>query len=82
MGIWHERIAFLPKSTVHAPHIAMPHPNLVPTNPRLSRKTQSKGVAGSASTVSVLPFIFNLKIATLIFYFLYEKKRIIAKRQI
>src|SRR5437016_14516124 len=35
--------------TVQAPHCAMPQPYLVPVKPRLSRKTQSRGVEGSTS---------------------------------
>ena len=37
--------------TVQAPHAAMPHPNLVPVNPSVSRSTHSSGVSGSTSTV-------------------------------
>src|SRR5829696_7737324 len=53
----HERIGLPSRCTVHAPHNAMPQPNLVPVMPRLSRKTQSSGVLGSTSTPRFLPLI-------------------------
>jgi hypothetical protein len=34
----------------------MPHPNLVPVNPIVSRNTQSSGVSGSTSTLWMRPF--------------------------
>ena len=39
--------------TVQAPQAAMPHPNLVPVSPSVSRSTHSSGVSGSTSTVRV-----------------------------
>ena len=44
------------RCTVQAPQAAMPHPNLVPVNPSVSRSTHSSGVSGSTSTVRVCPF--------------------------
>src|ERR1700754_4756287 len=38
----------------------MPQPYFVPVKPSESRNTQSKGVAGSTSTVSCLPLTFRL----------------------
>ena len=37
-------------------HSAMPHPNFVPVNPKVSRSTQSSGVSGVTSTDCALPF--------------------------
>jgi hypothetical protein len=42
----------------------MPQPNFVPVIPRLSRNAQSKGVAGSASTSTALPFTFKRVMTT------------------
>src|SRR5215469_18594057 len=38
----------------------MPHPYLVPVNPRFSRNTQSSGVEGSTSTFCCLPFTLSV----------------------
>src|SRR5262249_14228182 len=52
----HERIASLPSRwTVQAPHSDIPHPNLVPVRPIVSRSTQSSGVCGSTSSVWSFP---------------------------
>src|SRR5204863_9468984 len=55
-GNTHERTAWVPRCTVHAPHCAMPQPNLVPVRPRLSRRTQSSGVLAATSTLWRRPF--------------------------
>ena len=52
-GVMHERRATPSMSTVHAPHWAMPHPNLVPLRSRLSRSAQRSGMSSGASTVLV-----------------------------
>src|SRR5271169_4473930 len=49
--------------TVHAPHSAIPQPNLVPVSPSVSRSTHNRGIAGSTSTVCALPFNVNLTAA-------------------
>src|ERR1700692_4539530 len=46
--------------TVQAPHCAIPHPNLVPVNPKISRSTQSRGISGGASIFLTSPFIRRL----------------------
>ena len=51
----HERTARPSMSTVHAPHAAMPQPNLVPVRPSVSRIAHSSGVSGSTSTTRSLP---------------------------
>ena len=38
----------------------MPHPNLVPVKPSVSRSTHSSGVSGSTSTVRVCPFTVSV----------------------
>ena len=56
--------------TVHAPHIAIPHPNFVPVSARMSRRTQRSGVSSSTSTVCAAPLIesscgmFGLRVRT------------------
>src|SRR4029077_7266247 len=54
-GVMQERMALPSKCTVHAPHSAMPQPNLVPVRPATSRTAQSRGMLGSASNVVGLP---------------------------
>src|SRR5438034_3963365 len=54
-GVTHERVATPSRWTVHAPHCAMPQPNLVPVRPRESRSTHSSGVSGASVTVRDLP---------------------------
>jgi hypothetical protein len=58
-GVKHERTAFPPKWTVHAPHWPMPHPYLVPFKLRTSRMTHSKGVSLATSTLAARPFTVN-----------------------
>src|SRR6266699_3022652 len=58
-GDTHERIALPSRCTVHAPHNAIPHPNLVPVNPSESRSTHSSGVDGSSSTFTGFPLSVN-----------------------
>ena len=48
------------RCTVQAPQAAMPHPNLVPVKPSVSRSTHSSGVSGSTSTVRVCPFTVSV----------------------
>src|SRR5664279_5181192 len=64
MGVTQERCGWPSMWTVQAPHSDMPHPNLVPVMPRVSRRTQSNGMAGTASTVWDLPFKVNFTAAT------------------
>ncbi len=49
-------MAWSPTCTVHAPHWAMPQPNLVPRSLRWSRRTHNSGVEEEASTWRVVPF--------------------------
>src|ERR1700693_2405299 len=51
-----ERMVLPSTSTVHAPHCPRPQPNRGPCSDKLSRKTYSSGVFGSASTTLDLPF--------------------------
>lgn len=60
MGRRQERTGAPSKCTVHAPHCAIPHPNLVPVRPRTSRNAQSRGMSGGASTFLISPFIRRL----------------------
>src|SRR5207248_3622943 len=46
--------------TVQAPQSDIPHPNLVPVRPSVSRKTQSSGIAAGTSTDCGLPLSVNL----------------------
>src|SRR3954453_7893968 len=62
--VMQERTASPLTCTVHAPHRAMPHPNLVPVIPSVSRNTHSSGISGLTSTVCGLPFRVNLMDAT------------------
>ena len=55
--------------TVHAPHCAMPQPNLVPMSPITSRSTQSNGMSAGASTECFSPLMLN----TYIFLSPYER---------
>src|SRR5450631_1939744 len=63
-GVMHERCGCPSITTVQAPHRPMPQPNFVPVRPSVSRRTQSNGMAGTASTVCDLPFNVNLTAAT------------------
>src|ERR1039458_8826234 len=64
MGVTHDRTGRPSMWTVQAPHSDMPHPNLVPVMPSESRKTQSSGMAETASTDCGLPFKVNLTAGT------------------
>ena len=56
----HDRVATPPMITVQAPHWPSPHPNLGPRNLRSFRRTYSRRVDGSTSTVCSVPFTFNV----------------------
>src|SRR3979490_840 len=60
MAVWQERTASPSRWTVHAPHWAIPQPNLVPVRPSVSRSTQRSGVSGVTLTVSRLPLTVKL----------------------
>src|ERR1019366_181775 len=64
MGVTHARTGWPSMWTVQAPHSDMPHPNLVPVIPSESRRTQSSGMAETASTDCGLPFKVNLTAGT------------------
>src|SRR5467141_1925615 len=59
-GATQDRMAFPSRCTVHAPHSAIPQPNFVPIISSESRRTHSKGVAGSTSTCAGIPFTKKL----------------------
>src|SRR2546427_10670099 len=50
------RVAAPSRCTVHAPHCAMPQPNLVHVRPSVSRSTQRRGVSAATVTVRGRPF--------------------------
>src|SRR5207249_2158434 len=54
-GVTQLRAGLPSMCTVHAPHNAMPQPNLVPVMSRWSRSTQSSGVSPSASACTSVP---------------------------
>src|SRR6266850_4139031 len=54
-GVEQERTGCPSRCTVHAPHWAMPQPNLVPVRWSESRSTHKRGVSGPASTLRGLP---------------------------
>src|SRR5215207_7657718 len=58
-GTEHERIGFPSRWTVHAPHCAMPQPNLVPVMFMTSRSTQRSGISGAAETVRRVPLTMS-----------------------
>src|SRR5260221_6758976 len=58
-GVWQLRTGLPSTCTVHAPHSAMPQPNLVPVMSRKSRSTQRSGVSASASTETGLPLTLS-----------------------
>src|SRR4051812_27345167 len=58
-GVEHERTGCPFRCTVHAPQSAMPQPYFVPVMSRRSRSTHSRGVSGSASTLTALPLTFS-----------------------
>src|SRR4051812_23167536 len=64
IGVWQDRIGSPSRCTVQAPHSAIPQPNLVPVRPSASRNTHRRGVCGSTSTSTGLPFTLILSIST------------------
>src|SRR5205809_5738258 len=58
-GVTHERTAWPSTWTVHAPHCAIPQPNLVPVRPRMSRSTQSRGMSSGAAASYSLPLTLS-----------------------
>src|SRR6186997_3690453 len=56
IGVEHDRTALPARCTVHAPHWAMPQPNLVPFRLRTSRSTHNSGMSPGTSTVVAFPF--------------------------
>src|SRR3984893_11297590 len=58
--VTHERIGCPSRCTVHAPHNAMPQPNLVPVRPGRERSTHSNGLSGATSTSVSLPLTLSL----------------------
>src|ERR1700704_81897 len=54
-GVEQERTGCPSRCTVHAPHWAIPQPNLVPVRWSESRSTHKRGVSGAASTLRGLP---------------------------
>src|SRR5665647_1117342 len=61
-GSEQERSASPSTCTVQAPQREIPQPYLVPGRFRWSRRTQSKGISGSTSTLCVLPFTLSCSI--------------------
>ncbi len=59
-GRMQERTAAPSRWTVHAPHWAMPQPNLGPRRPMASRKVQRRGVSEATSTVWSAPFTLRV----------------------
>src|SRR5207245_1542160 len=55
-SVTQERTASPSMWTVQAPQAPTPQPNFVPARPRRSRRTQSRGMLGSASTACCTPF--------------------------
>jgi hypothetical protein len=53
-GMTHERIGWPSTCTVHAPHRALPQPNLVPVMPRRSRRTHNSGVSSEAAAYTTV----------------------------
>src|SRR5882757_6782955 len=62
-GNTHERTAWPSRCTVHAPHCATPHPNLVPVRPTISRNTHNSGMSAGTSTDRRSPLTFNTYIS-------------------
>ena len=52
IGITQDRVATPSTKTVHAPHAAMPQPNLVPTRFTSSRNAHSNGLSSGALMVT------------------------------
>src|SRR5258708_398217 len=65
-GTEQERRASPSTCTVQAPHCAMPQPNFVPVSPRISRKNQSKGMAGETFTSCLVPLTMTCMTAILV----------------
>src|SRR5437867_13083502 len=61
-----ERVGMPLTCTVHAPHCAMPQPNLVPVSPSSSRTTHKSGVSPGCSEWASLPLTTNLIIGFLL----------------
>src|SRR3954470_23628470 len=64
IGVTHERRGWPFRCTVQAPHCATPQPYLVPVSLSSSRKTHSKGVSASTSTLTFLPLTEKLVTGT------------------
>src|SRR2546421_12981056 len=64
IGVTHERRGWPLRCTVQAPHCATPQPYLVPVSLSSSRKTHSKGVSASTSTLTFLPLTEKLVTGT------------------
>src|SRR6266853_1933825 len=54
-----------PICTVHAPHKAAPHPNLVPVIPRMSRSAHSNGMSSGPSIRTLRPLTFTSAMSSL-----------------
>src|SRR5271157_1177354 len=78
MGVTHDCTGWPSMWTVQAPHSDMPHPNLVPVMPSVSRKTQSSGMAETASTDCGLPFKVNLTAGILTLLWAHSLERVYA----
>src|SRR5260221_1099248 len=76
-GVEQDRAGWPFTCTVQAPHNAMPQPYLVPVMLRWSRRTQRRGVSGSASTDTPLPLTFRV----VIWKFLVKNPRCYCVRQ-
>src|ERR1035438_2307365 len=63
IGVTQARTGWPFRWTVQAPQSDIPQPNLVPVNPRVSRKTHNSGIAGGTSTARGFPFNANLTTA-------------------
>src|SRR5437867_1438834 len=59
-GVTHDRRGMPSRFTVQAPHSAAPQPNFVPVMPSRSRKTQSRGISGGASTERRPPLMVSV----------------------
>src|SRR5579859_7798758 len=59
-GITQERTGLPSMSTVHAPHMAMPQPYLVPVMPSSSRRTHNSGISSSTFTLTCFPLTFRV----------------------
>src|SRR5438552_19003164 len=66
IGVTHERIGAPSRCTVHAPHRAMPQPNLVPVSPSSSRSVHKSGVSSGTSTSTRLPLMSRVVIPAIL----------------